>query len=193
MNWFDLLLLGILILYLISGFVQGLAKQIFNLFGFVIVMALAFLGSRFLGGYAAAYINPAWLIPYQDVARLLGAESAAERAVELVAGVAVFLVLVVVLSIVFRLFSGGLKQVNKVPVLGFFNRLGGAALGLLVGIFFSYIVLNAVSLVPVQLCVDAVAGSYLAGAAELYLPPVTAWLKEVLLHFYLSAVQNSGS
>ena len=42
MNWFDFLLIGIAAFYFIGGLIQGALKQIFNLFGFIIALALAF-------------------------------------------------------------------------------------------------------------------------------------------------------
>ena len=58
MNWFDFVLLGIMVIYTVSGFRQGLVKQLFNLFGFVIVLVLALVGSKYLSGYIAAYLKP---------------------------------------------------------------------------------------------------------------------------------------
>ena len=192
MNWFDFVLLGIMVIYTVSGFRQGLVKQLFNLFGFVIVLVLALVGSKYLSGYIAAYLKPELLVPYQEVIHLLGAETAMEQVLELVAGVLVFIVLLVVLLLLFRLLSGGLKWFNKLPVIGFFNRLGGALLGLLIGAVFAYVVISVISLVPVRGLMEAVAGSYLAGMAEMHGAAATAWVKSVLLEYYLNTVQNGG-
>lgn len=193
MNWFDFVLLGIMVIYTVSGFRQGLVKQLFNLFGFVIVLVLALVGSKYLSGYIAAYLKPELLVPYQEVIRLLGAETAMEQVLALVAGVLAFIILFVVLLLLFRLLSGGLKWVNKIPVLGFFNRLGGAVLGLLIGVVFAYIAISVLSLVPVRGIMEAVAGSYLAGTVEMHCAAVTAWLKSLLLGFYLNTIQNGGA
>ena len=57
-----------------------------------------------------------------------------ERAAELMAGALLFVVLFVVFSILFRLLSGSFKAINKLPVIGLVNRLGGALIGLVIGV-----------------------------------------------------------
>jgi uncharacterized membrane protein required for colicin V production len=192
MNWFDLVLLGLLALSIISGFRRGLVKQLFSLFGFIIALALAFFGSRMLSGTVAAYLDPNSMIPYQEALQLLGAEAAVERAMELVAGAVTFLALLVVLLILFRFFSGGFKWVNRIPIIGIINRLGGALIGLVVGGVFAYLLLGIFSLVPLPYTVEAVQGSRLAFWAEAYLPLLTATVKEYLMNFYLDTVVTGG-
>lgn len=193
MNWFDLLLLGLIGFYTVSGFVRGLVKQLFSLFGFVIILFIALIGSRALSGTVARTLNPHSMISYHEALQFLGVEAAVERAAELVAGVLVFLVLFVVLSVLFRLLSGSFKWVNKLPVVGMFNRLGGGLVGLIIGVVFCYILISVASLAPVQLSVDAISGSKLVLWAEEVLPPVTAALKSKLMDFYLRTVANGGA
>lgn len=192
MNWFDCLLIAIVALYLIGGFIQGFVKQLFSLFGFFIILALAFAGSRLLGDYAAAFIDPQCLLPYREAAARLGADLPVETILKLVAGVLAFLVLFIVLQILFRLIARALTSINRIPVIGFFNRLGGAALGLLAGVVLAYILLVIVSLVPVKFCAEAVGGSAVAALAEQYLPPVTEGLKNMLMKFYLQALEKGA-
>lgn len=188
MNWFDLLLLGIVALYLMIGFAEGLIKQLFNLFGFLIVLALSFAGSRVLSGYVASYLDPASLLPYWEVIHGFGVAVTLDRVHQMVAGVITFLALFVILQIVIRLIAAGFKSINRVPVIGMVNRAGGAAIGFLIGICFAYMLLSLASLVPLQFFVDAVNGSKVAGWAEIYLPPVTAALKDLFLKFFLQTV-----
>lgn len=192
MNWFDYLLLGITAVYLVGGFVQGLIKQLFSLFGFLIILALAFAGSRVFSVYVAAYLDPGWLMPYQEAIARLGAEIPVERILNLVAGVLTFLVLFLILQVIFRLIGRGFKSINRIPVLGFFNRIGGAVIGLLIGLFSAYVLISIVSLVPLQFCVDAAGSSLIIPLVEQYLPPVTAGLKEIMLNFYLHTVNNGA-
>lgn len=192
MNWFDCLLIAIVALYLIGGFIRGFVKQLFSLFGFFIILALAFAGSRLLGGYAAAFIDPQCLLPYREAAARLGADLPVETILNLVAGVLTFLAFLIILQILFRLIARTMTSINRVPVIGFFNRLGGAALGLLAGVVFAYLLVAIVSLVPVKFCTEAVGGSAAAALAEQYLPPVTEGLKNLLVEFYLQAVEKGA-
>ncbi len=186
MNWFDFVLLGIIILNAVNGLTRGLVKQLFSLFGFLIALVLAFLGSRMLSATVAGFLNPESMIPYQETLQLLGAEAVAERALELVAGLITFLALFVVLLVLIRLISGGFKWVNRLPVIGLFNRLGGALLGLVLGVVFAYLLLSSISLVPLPFTVAAVQGSHLARLAEAYLPLLTDSVQGLLVKFYVT-------
>ncbi len=193
MNWFDLLLAGILVFYLASGFSRGLVKQLFSLFGFVIALVFAFVGSRFFSGPLARHLDPLSAISYHEALQFLGVEAAVERAAELMAGVLLFVVLFVVFSILFRLLSGSFKAINKLPVIGLVNRLGGALIGLVIGVALCYLLVSMAQLVPVPLCVEAVNGSQLVLWAGEYLPLVATSLKNWLVEFYLDAVAGGGA
>jgi membrane protein required for colicin V production len=192
MNWFDFLLLGLIGLYTVSGFVRGAVKQLFSLFGFVIALLLAFIGSRLLSETVSQYLDPHSMISYHEALQFLGVEAAVERAAELVAGVLVFLVLFVVLSVLFRLLSGSFQWINKLPVVGLLNRIGGGLVGLIIGVSLCYVLISVASLAPVQLSVDAVSGSKLVAWAEETLPPVAEALKNQLMDFYLRTITNSA-
>jgi uncharacterized membrane protein required for colicin V production len=190
MSWFDILLLAIIAIYTITGLAQGLVKQLFNLFGFLIVLALAFIGSRMLSGYVASFLDPAALLPYWEVIHGIGVDVPVDRILQMVAGVIAFLALFVILQIFFRLIAAGFKSINQVPVVGLFNRIGGGVIGLFIGIFLAYTVVSLASLVPLQFCVDALDNSRIAVLAEQYLPPVTAALKEFFLKCFLHTVSG---
>lgn len=185
MNWFDLLLLGLAAFYIIGGLFQGALKQLFNLFGFFIVLAFAFLGSRHLSGYGTALLKPEYFLPYTEVLKRYGVSLPLEEITQLAGAALIFLILLLVLMILFRLLLRGLTAVNKVPVVGFFNRLGGGLLGLLIGVLINFAIINAVSLLPLPFLDDALNGSLVAGWLELYLAPVFAGFKEVLIDYLL--------
>lgn len=185
MNWFDIVLLGVAALYLVGGLSQGALRQLFNLFGFFIALALAFLGTRYLSDYGTALLKPDYFLPYEEVLQRFGIIVTPDRALELAGGALTFLVLLVVLLIFFRLLLGRLTAVNKIPVIGFFNRIGGALLGLLVGLLINFAIINAVSLLPLPFLDDALKGSSIAGYIELYLPPLLTGLKGILIDFLL--------
>ncbi len=192
MNWFDYLLLGIAAIYLIGGLVQGALKQLFNLFGFFIALALAFLGSRYLSGYSAALLKPEYFLPYEEVLQRIGITLTQEGMMELAGGALTFLALLAVLLLLWRLILHWLTGVNKIPVVGFFNRLGGALIGLFIALLINFAIINAASLLPLPFLDDALGGSLIAGYMELYLPPLFAGLKEVLINFLLRSREDGG-
>lgn len=186
MNWFDILLLVVFFLHLVSGYSRGLVKQLFDLIGFFVIILLSFWGSRLFSERLAVFIDPEDIIAHHDLIQSLGLEVAIEKAPQLIAGVITFLLLIIALSLIFRLFSGGFRWVNRVPVIGFFNRIGGAVLGALVGVVFVYIIITAAALIPLKPFMDALRTSEVAFFAEYYLSPLADRVKEIALDYYLS-------
>ncbi|HSW35697.1 MAG TPA: CvpA family protein [Candidatus Limnocylindrales bacterium] len=185
-NWFDLLLLAVILLYFIGGISSGLVKQLFDVFGLVIIILLSIWGGRLFSESVATYINPEDIIPYHELIQRLGMDAALEKAPQLIAGIIVFLILFLFISIVFRLFSGSFRWINRIPVIGFFNRAGGAVSGLVIGIVVVYILITAVSIIPLPFFVDAHAQSNVVFFFQQYLTPHTVMLRETMLNFYLS-------
>lgn len=185
-NWFDILLLVVFFLHLVSGYSRGLVKQLFDLIGFFIIILLSFWGSRLFSERLAVFIDPEDIIVHHDLIQSLGLEVAIEKAPQLIAGVITFLLLIIALSLIFRLFSGGFRWINRVPVIGFFNRIGGAVLGALVGVVFVYIIIAAAALIPLKPFMDALRTSEVAFFAEYYLSPLADRVKENALDYYLS-------
>lgn len=157
----------------------------FDIFGFLIIIIISLCGSRFFSEDLAAYINPEDIIPHHDLITDIGIDLALEQAPRLVAGVIAFLILFLLLSLLFKLFAGGLRWVNRVPIIGLINRLGGALLGALVGAIFVYIIIAAVSLIPLRLFVEAMEDSKMVVYASQYLTPTVDLLKEAVINFYL--------
>lgn len=186
MSWFDIILLVILLLHIINGISRGLIKQLFDVFGFIVIIGLSFWGSRLFSDSLAGYINPEDIIPHHDVIQQLGVDLALEKAPQLVAGVIAFLALFLILSLAFRLFSSGFRWVNHVPVIGFLNRIGGAVLGAAIGTLFVYIIIAAVSLIPLPLFAEALDNSEVVFVADHYLTPAAEELKGLVINYYLS-------
>ncbi len=186
MVWFDILLLIVFLLHVVNGFGRGLFKQLFDILGFFVIIILSLWGSRRFSEVLAGYINPEDISPHHQVIQDLGVEIAFEQAPQLIAGVITFLLLFLFLSLIFRFFSGGFRRVNRIPVIGFFNRLGGLLLGGLVGLIFVYIIIVAVSLIPMQFFMDALENSEIAFFADHYITPTAVELKNQLLDFYIN-------
>jgi uncharacterized membrane protein required for colicin V production len=186
MNWLDVLLLVVFFLHLVSGYSRGLVKQLFDLIGFIVIILLSFWGSRLFSERLAVFIDPEDIIPHHDIIQNLGLEVALEKAPQIIAGVITFLLLLLALSLIFRLFSGGFRWINRVPVIGFFNRIGGAALGALVGVIFVYIIIAAAAMIPLKPFMEALRTSEVVFFTEYYLSPLADRVKEIALNYYLS-------
>lgn len=191
MNWFDIAILVIVVLYLFSGISNGLIKQLFGMFGFIIILVLSFYGSRLLSGHVAKLIKSDKLVSYQEMAASIGIDAGIEAIVQLVAGVITFIVLFIVLQIVFRLLSRSFQFINRVPVIGLFNRIGGALLGLATGLVITFILVGVFSLLPVQFCSDALEGSFIADRVGICLPQITDGIKDVFSRYYLDTVNGT--
>lgn len=74
----------------------------------------------------------------------------------------VFIIVSIICSIFFLLFKKLAKKVNKIPLIGFINRLGGAIMGGVVGIFFLTIFCFIISL-----CIQ-LPGSFSVKLTELF-------------------------
>ncbi len=186
MNWFDVLLVVVFLFHLVSGYSRGMVKQLFDIMGFFLVVLLSFWGSRFFSEQLAVLINPEDIIPHHDLIQSLGLEIAMEKVPQLVAGVILFLIFLLVLSVVFRFFSRGFRWINKIPVVGFLNRLGGALMGALIGVVFVYIIIAAVDLVPFQSFMEVLEGSEVAFFTKFYLTPLAETVKELIMNYYIN-------
>ncbi len=185
MTWFDIFLLVVFFLHLISGLFRGLIKQVFDIFGFFLIIIVSLWGSRIFSEVLAEYINPEDIMPHHELIESLGVEVAFETIPQLIAGVLTFLVLFLFLSLIFRLFSGGFRWVNRIPVIGFFNRVGGGLLGAMVGAIFVYIIIAVVSLIPLQIFMDAVESSEIVFIADHYITPLAIELRDLLIGYYI--------
>lgn len=186
MTWFDITLLAVFILHVVNGLSRGLVRQLFDVFGFILVIIASFWGSRYFSESLAEYINPEDIIPHHEVIQRMGLDIALEKAPQFVAGMIAFLVLFLLLSIAYRLFSGGFRWVNRVPVIGFFNRVGGGLLGAAIGIVFVYVIIAVVALIPLQFFIDALQNSEVVFFVDHFLTPTAEELKDLAIEFYLS-------
>jgi uncharacterized membrane protein required for colicin V production len=174
----------IFLFHVVSGFSRGLAKQLFDIVGLVIVILISLWGSRMFSYVLAGYIDPENIASHHEVIQNLGIELALEQAPRLIAGVITFLILFLLLSLAFRLFSSGFRWVNRIPVVGFFNRIGGGVLGALLGAVFAYIIIAGLSLIPIQFFMNALEGSEIVFFTDHYLRPVAEELRSLVVFYY---------
>ena len=185
MNWLDPLLVIILLLLAVSGFGRGLAKSIFDITGYFVLFVLALFASRYLSGPLANLVWPDSILYSPEIIEILGIDIPSEQIPVLVMGAISLLVLFIIFSVGFRVFSGSFSWVNRIPVFGLLNRIGGGAVGVLLGALFGYFIIVAFSLVPFSFFMNALNNSLLARYAFEHVLPYGQWLKDFLIRFYV--------
>lgn len=136
MNWLDIVIIVLLVIFAISGLVNGLIKALFSLAGLI------------LGIFLAGHF-------YVQLADVLGFISN-ENAAKIAAFIVIFLVVLIVATILGVIFT---KVVSNL-LLGWLNRLLGAVFGVFEGALF----LGAILAILVKYVGnhDVITGSFLA-------------------------------
>lgn len=113
MNFVDILIWGVLLLFVVKGFMKGLVKEACSLLGFLAGAWAAFKYHHYL----AETIRPLIHLP-QSIALVLS-----------------FIFIFLVIGFLFFLFGHLLTVVCKIMLMGGINRIGGVLFGLLEGAF----------------------------------------------------------
>ena len=130
MNWLDLILAAIIVIYIAAGYSQGLVRQLLGLFSTLIALVAAFYGSKILSGYVVEYLNPGTFLPYLEATGQLGAGISMEQVLNTLAGIISFVMLFILFMILMRFILQGMRAVNKIPVIGGGEPPGRRRLGL---------------------------------------------------------------
>ena len=127
MNFVDILIWGVLLLFVVKGFLKGLVKEACSLLGLLAGGWAAFKYYHYL----AELIRPLIHLP-QSIALALS-----------------FIGIFLVIGLLFYLFGHLLTVVCKIMLLGGINRIGGVLFGLLEGAFLLCMVLYFCTVKPV--------------------------------------------
>jgi membrane protein required for colicin V production len=123
MNFIDLILILIILLFAIQGFRKGLIYEIASLAGLILGIYASFHFAGYLEGYLAEYLN----VP--------------EKYSAVTAFILIFLLVVIVLHLVGKI----IENIIDLVALGFLNKLAGSVFGLAKGIVLlslAFLVLN---------------------------------------------------
>ena len=112
MNWLDIALLAIIAFSTFTGLKTGIIKSVLSLAGLIIGIILA-------GRYYAALAENLTFIPQETIAKI-----------------AAFLIILVGIMVIANVIAAMLKFAVSAVMLGWVNRLGGAAFGLVMGATF---------------------------------------------------------
>ncbi|MGI2336741.1 MAG: CvpA family protein [Dehalogenimonas sp.] len=112
MNWIDIVILVILALLVFRGLTQGLIKSLAGLLGLIVGIMLAGRFNEDLAGSLFSFIsNP-------DIANIVA-----------------FVAIILAVWIIFAIVANLLTKLAAIVFLDWVNRLAGAVLGLLIGMF----------------------------------------------------------
>lgn len=126
MNFVDILIWGVLLLFVVKGFLKGLVKEACSLLGLLAGGWAAFKYHHYL----AEIIRPFIHLP-QSIALVLS-----------------FIFIFLVIGLLFYLFGHLLTVVCKIMLLGGINRIGGVLFGFLEGAFLLCMVLYFFTAMP---------------------------------------------
>lgn len=186
MNWLDVLFIILLLLLTLNGFGNGLLRMLFDITGYMVVFIISLFCSRFLSGYVSGWFGIDSFAFQLSWNQYLGVDVAPEQMPNLFAGLIVFILLFVLLSFAFSLYSRkGFRWANRVPVIGLLNRAGGAVLGAGVGALIVYFIFIVLSIIPFDLFTGALDNSVLANYLEKNLDPYASEFRVFLVNFYL--------
>jgi membrane protein required for colicin V production len=112
MNWLDILIIVAIVISVFGGLKAGIIKVLFTIVGLILGVVLA-------GNYSEAIGNKLTFISNPDVA-----------------GVLAFVIIMAVVMIAAAILAFVIKKIASAILLGWVNHLGGAILGLLLGMIF---------------------------------------------------------
>ncbi len=174
LNWLDIVLLLILAVFVVSGFRRGLMRQLLDLGGFIIALYLAWALAPQLSAYLAQFSNfvPEFLLPGDLVL--------AAHLSSIVISILSFLFVYFVVTIFFKFFGKLLHGIASLPVIGFFNAVGGAALGGLKGLIWVFVAVVIISFLPVTFLQELTQESFFSAVVATYFPLVIDIFKEII-------------
>ena len=118
MNWLDVLILGLIAVATISGLRTGLIKAVFTLAGVIIGIILA--GRLY--------------VPLSGQLNVISQDS--------IARIVAFVIILGIVMVIAGVLASVLKWIASIVMLGWVNRLGGAVLGFILGVFFCGVLLS---------------------------------------------------
>lgn len=172
MNLLDLLIIAFLALNIFLGWKRGLLSQILGLAGVLIAFFVASRLGKGFGSWLAGFINfekfAAKLVAVEAESKGLSGMLAGKlneivpdmaAAIQNILGYALLFLLALAAV---KLLALAFKSLNRVPVLGKLNSLGGLVFGFIKSALLTMIILWALSLLPIPKVLDFVESSFLA-------------------------------
>lgn len=150
------------------GWKKGLLSQLIGLVTVIVAFFVAWSFGGIFGRWFFGFVN---LEQYAE--RLVSSDSqVVPKVVGALENILGYVILFILVLVVMRLAARFLRSLNKAPVLGLANSVGGLVVGLVKGVLISLVAIWALNLLPVPSIIDAIDGSFLAPLALKIAPGV---------------------
>lgn len=186
MNILDFLLLAFLLFSIIRGWIKGLVSQLLDFTGVVIAFFLASRYGEVFGTWLASFLN---LEKYATKAVVTEAEGqgASNILVSSLKGIIPdvvaalqnmlgYAILFLLVMLAIKLLSPVFRSLNKIPIVGKLNTVGGAVFGFLKGVLVSLVIIWVLSMLPLPKVMNFMEASLLAPAMLTILPGLFEWV-----------------
>lgn len=154
MNYVDVAILVILLLFAVRGYHSGLVNQLVNLFGFILALVAAYLFYGKLAPFLQGFIPfPEFQNPTLELfTKTFDLEVMFYNALA-------FVIIFVGVKLALWLLGAALNTVAKLPVISTMNNLLGLLVSLLQGFLIVLLLVNFATVIPIEGVEEQVAGS----------------------------------
>lgn len=174
MNWLDILIIIIVVLFTIRGYREGLVKQLINLFGFIISLFVAYYYYDKLAPYLVELI-PAPNFDSSSFYFITQNFDLEAMYYNAIAFIIVFIIAKILLSILLVI----IDQIAKLPGLAAVNRLAGAIIGFIQSAIILAIIVYFASIMPWEQVQSAINESSIASNFISMTPAIKANLYDL--------------
>ena len=183
MNKVDLIILGIILVFMLIGYKKGLIKVILNLIQYIIVLGLSVFFapafSKFLIENFNLDIKILNLVTnniglFTDGVTIISNEIL-KNIVGRIINILAIVILFVALKIVFGIILMILNKVANLPILSVVNRVGGLLLGALEGVLIVYIFTLIINWFPIStenMVINSINDSFMVSTISYLVPEV---------------------
>ncbi len=165
MNWLDYVLIFILILNLYNGLRYGFIRQIVGMAGLFIALYLALLWSGDIKIYLEKHLKLGEVITV-----LVSNGDTSFWLTGVLLNIISFLLLFALIFFILSFFSGKLKYLNRIPIIGTLNILLGGLFGAAKGIIIIFLIIALVSLISTEYWTNTLDASVVVALSGHYMP-----------------------
>lgn len=177
MNWLDYILVFFLIYYMFNGFKQGLVKQVVGLAGFFIAFYCALRWNGVLRSYMDRYLK------LDEIFVFLGQESAASLwLLNIIINIIAFLIIMFFISLILAVIIQRLNVVNRLPVIGPLNALGGVVTGTIKGLLVLFLAISILSLLQTDFWKNTLQSSAIVDLSRYYMGILFHFIGDMVSH-----------
>ena len=176
MNWLDYALVFILILNFYNGLRYGLVRQIVGMASLFIALYLALFWSGEIKICLEKYFKLDGVISV-----LVSNGDTSLWLTGVLLNVISFLLAFALVYFLLSFFSGKLKLLNKIPIIGMINILLGGLLGALKGVIIVFIIIALISLIPTKYWINTLDASVVVAIFGHYMPLIYALIVDYIV------------